>query len=224
MRPSVIAFALASGRCVQADWQFRSRPDLSPPRLNITIPATKEISPGYLFVTPYPGFGGGELPEQPAGYIFRDNGDLIWSSVGYYAGWVANLQAVTYKGQPVLQAFQGLVDPKRGHGYGSPLLLDQEYRPVAQVQSLTGRLLDVHEFTIVDEETVLVEVYQPTPFNLTDYGGKEEQQWIVDGIIQEIDVESGELLFEAHTLDFASPAGEFLHPDKRANTNLQQTA
>lgn len=216
-----VALAVASAGLAQADWQYRSRPDLSPPRLNITIPAGDDISPGYIFVTPYPGFGSdGSLPEQPTGYIFRNDGDLVWSSLGYFSGWVANFQARTYRGKPVLQAFQGIVDPKRGHGFGSPLLLDQEYRPVAQVQGLSGRLLDVHEFRIVDEKTALVEGYQPTPFDLTKYGGKKEQQWIVNGIIQEIDIETGELLFEAHTLDFAGPDGGFLAISSGWNTDL----
>ncbi|CAM1509411.1 Fc.00g031500.m01.CDS01 [Cosmosporella sp. VM-42] len=206
MKLSGLALVIASAGWAQADWQFRSRPDLSPPRLNITIPATDDVSPGFIFVTPYPRFdAGAKLPEQPAAYIFRSNGDLIWSSLGYFSGFVANFQAAQYQGKPVLQAFQGIIDGRHGHGFGSPLLLDKEYKPVAQLQSLTHKLVSVHEYRIVYEKTVLVEIYQPTPYDLTPYGGSEEQQWIVDAIFQEIDIETGELLFEARSLDFASP-------------------
>jgi len=72
---------------IVADWQYRSQPDLSPPKLNITVPATSSEK-GYLFIVPYPGHKG-EGPVQPGAYIFRDNGDLVWSGVGYFAGWVA---------------------------------------------------------------------------------------------------------------------------------------
>ncbi|VUC21472.1 unnamed protein product [Clonostachys rosea] len=202
-------FALVAaliGSCY-ADWQYASRPDLAPPKLNITIPAAHDVSPGYIFVGPYPGFDGVRAgPEQAAAYIFTNDGDLVWSSLGYYAGWVGNFQAVQYQGKPVLQAFQGYLDPFHGHGYGTPLLLDDHYRPVALVESLNHRLISIHEFKIVNEKTALVEIYQPTPIDLTPYGGSGEENWIADGIFQEFDIATGELIFEGHTLDWASPA------------------
>ncbi|KAF4467272.1 Arylsulfotransferase ASST [Fusarium albosuccineum] len=190
-----------------ADSQYRSRPDLAPPRLNITIPATDKVSPGYILVGPYPGFDGVRAgPEQPAAYIFTNDGDLVWSSLGYYAGWVANFQAVKYQGKPVLQAFQGALDSFHGHGYGTPMLLDDHYRPVALVEALNHRLISIHEFKIVNEKTALVEIYQPTAIDLSRYGGSDDENWIADGIFQEFDIATGELIFEGHTLDFASPA------------------
>ncbi|TPX18626.1 uncharacterized protein E0L32_002483 [Thyridium curvatum] len=195
-------FGLASG-----DWQFRSRPDLAPPRLNITIPATDEVAPGYIFVAPYSGIQGpGARPEQPAGYIFTNTGDLVWSSLGHLAGWVNNLRPVTYEGRPGLQAFHGSVDPIHGHGYGIPVILDQSYRQIAAVQSRSEKLLSIHEFRIVGQKTALVEVYQPTPMDLTPYGGSRGEMWIADEIFQEIDIATGEVIFEGHSLDFASPA------------------
>ncbi|CAG9955578.1 unnamed protein product [Clonostachys rosea f. rosea IK726] len=194
------------GSCY-ADWQYASRPDLAPPKLNITIPAAHDVSPGYIFVGPYPGFDGVRAgPEQAAAYIFTNDGDLVWSSLGYYAGWVGNFQAVQYQGKPVLQAFQGYLDPFHGHGYGTPLLLDDHYRPVALVESLNHRLISIHEFKIVNERTALVEIYQPTAIDLTPYGGTGEENWIADGIFQEFDIATGKLIFEGHTLDWASPA------------------
>lgn len=78
-----------------ADWQFKSRPDLAPPRLNITIPATKDVEKGYLFVAPFAGFAdsvetGSHGPCQAALYIFRDDGELVWSGYGYYSIWATN--------------------------------------------------------------------------------------------------------------------------------------
>src|SRR4051812_10430890 len=100
------SWVLATASClllhgVEADGQFKSRPDLSPPRLNITIPAAVEgVGDGYIFVCPYSGFvkgDGFDGPEQPAGYIFRDNGDLIWSSMGFLSGWVGNMQVSSWQ-------------------------------------------------------------------------------------------------------------------------------
>ncbi|KFA56330.1 hypothetical protein S40293_09256 [Stachybotrys chartarum IBT 40293] len=190
----------------QADWQYHSRPDLAPPRLNITIPAADDVSPGYIFVGPYPGFDGVRVgPEQATGYIFTNDGDLVWSSLGYYAGWVGNFQAVRYQGKDVIQAFQGYLDPFHGHGYGTPMLLDDHYKPVALVESFNHRLVSIHEFKVVNEKTALVEIYQPRAIDLTPYGGTGEDKWIADGVFQEFDIETGKLIFEGHTLDSVIP-------------------
>lgn len=212
MKPTGFVSVLATlTGCACAEWQFRSRPDLSPPRLNITIPATDDISPGFIFVTPYPSFKGPAVfPEQPAAYILRDDGDLVWSSLGYLSGFVANFQATRYQGQPVLQAFQGTIDSRHGRGHGTLQILDNQYRPVAQVQSLTNKIPSLHELRIVNEKTALVEIYDPVPYDLTAYGGSEGQNWIVDSILQEVDIETGELIFEVHSLDIVSPAGRTL--------------
>lgn len=80
-----------------ADWQYRSRSDLAPPRLNITISATDQVEPGYLFVAPFAGSQDTPTeqhgPRQAGPYIFRDNGDLVWSGYGIYSIWSANFQA-----------------------------------------------------------------------------------------------------------------------------------
>lgn len=88
-----------------------------------------------------------------------------------------------YKGQAVLQAFQGTINPFHGHGYGTAVLLDQGYRHIKTVQSQDSKLISIHEFRIIDERTALFEIYQPVVYDLTAYGG-EKDGWIVDGIFQ----------------------------------------
>ncbi|KAL1876362.1 hypothetical protein VTK73DRAFT_9541 [Phialemonium thermophilum] len=184
-------------------------PDVLPKLLgNPLVPANRSrVAPGYLFVGPY--FG----PEQPTAYIFRDDGDLVWSGLGYLGGAIgANPHVTRYNGQDVLAAFAGVVDLSHGHGFGTPVLLAKEgYRQVAVARPRAPRLVDLHEFRIVGERTALLEIYQPTPYDLKPYGGTKEHQWIVDGIIQEIDVKTGDVLFESHSLDFAGPEESF-HP------------
>ncbi|PYI29487.1 hypothetical protein BP00DRAFT_448307 [Aspergillus indologenus CBS 114.80] len=93
-----------------ADWQYRSRPDLSP-KLNITVPAAASAAPGYIFTAPYLGFDPGSTgPEQPGAYIFTNDGDLVWSATGYLAGWVADFGPTVVDGRLVLRAFQGRLD------------------------------------------------------------------------------------------------------------------
>ncbi|KAJ5162556.1 uncharacterized protein N7500_004386 [Penicillium coprophilum] len=93
---------------------YRSRPDLAPPRLNITIPATNPNGSEYVFIAPYS--MGGTI-ERPGPYIYRKDGDLVWAGTGYYAGFVADFHPTIYHGKTVLQAFQGNMDSSHGEGF-----------------------------------------------------------------------------------------------------------
>lgn len=182
---------LAAGLLLQyasADWQFRSRPDLSPPVLNITIPAADDVEKGYLFVAPFAGLSDTATemhgPRQAAPYILRDNGDLIWSGYGYYSIWATNFQAAKFHGQDVLFSFEGDHNPGYGHGHGHTTILDQHYDLIAELRAGNHKLTDKHEFHVINETTALIQIYQPTPADLSAFGGSPEQQWIVDAIFQ----------------------------------------
>ncbi|KAK4246714.1 ASST-domain-containing protein [Corynascus novoguineensis] len=193
-----------------ADWQFRSRPDLAPPRLNISIPATKDVEKGYLFVAPFAGFPDTPTeqhgPRQAGPYIFRDNGDLVWSGYGIYSIWSTNFQAARWKGKDVLFSFEGDHNAGYGHGHGHITIMDQHYETIRELRAGNHKLVDKHEFHVINEETGLIQVYQPVPRDLSAWGGSPEQQWIVDAIFQELDIATGRLLFEWHSLDHVSPA------------------
>ncbi|ETS76370.1 hypothetical protein PFICI_11757 [Pestalotiopsis fici W106-1] len=193
----------------QADWQFRSRPDLAPPRLNITIPATKDVESGYLFLAPFAGLPDTPWeqhgPRQAGAYIIRDDGDLVWSGYGIYSIWTTNFQKARWNGKDVLFTFEGDHNPGYGHGHGHITFLDQNYETIRELRAGNHKLVDKHEFHIVNEKTGLIQIYQPVPRDLTAYGAKPEQQWIVNAIIQELDIATGELLFEWASLDHISP-------------------
>ncbi|KAL3428522.1 hypothetical protein PVAG01_02031 [Phlyctema vagabunda] len=195
-----------------ANWRYRSRPDLSPPTLNITIPATNEVEKGYIFAAPFAGFPEGTHhgPQQAAPYIFTDSGDLVWSGFTYFSIWATNFQASRYKGQDILFSFEGSHNAAYGHGYGHTTFLNQNYETILELRAGNHRLTDKHEFHIINEETALIQIYHPVPWNLTAYGGSEEQQWIVDARFQELDIESGEVLFEWSSLDYVKPSEAFL--------------
>ncbi|MBE3045409.1 hypothetical protein IMZ48_23240 [Candidatus Bathyarchaeota archaeon] len=75
----IFASAISFGTAV-ADWQFLSRSNLAPPRLNTTIPATEDFEPGYLFVVPLAG-----LPDTPIVHAYMDSGDLSVAFENYHA-------------------------------------------------------------------------------------------------------------------------------------------
>ncbi|ODV65800.1 hypothetical protein HYPBUDRAFT_157883 [Hyphopichia burtonii NRRL Y-1933] len=208
MKLSSISLSFASLLAVAtADWQYRSRPDLSPPQLNITIPP-KDTAPGYLFLAPYSGFadiGTTHGPRQSAPYIFTDKGELVWSGYTYFSIWAANFQAGKVNGKDVLFSFEGSHNPNYGHGHGHITFLDQKYQTVHELRAGNHKLLDKHEFHIINERTGLVEIYDPVPIDLTPYGGTPDQQWIVDAKVQELDIETGEVLFQWSSLEHILP-------------------
>ncbi|KAI9159013.1 arylsulfotransferase [Paramyrothecium foliicola] len=192
-----------------ADWQYRSRPDLAPPRLNITIPASDAVVPGYLFLAPFAGYPDTPTeqhgPRQAAPYIFKDNGDLVWSGYGIYSIWSTNFQAGRWDGNDVLFSFEGDHNPGYGHGHGHITILDQKYETIRELRAGNHKLVDKHEFHIVNEKAGLIQIYQPVPRDLTQWGASAEQQWIVNAIIQELDIATGKLLFEWSSLDHVTP-------------------
>ncbi|KAF4630138.1 hypothetical protein G7Y89_g8002 [Cudoniella acicularis] len=193
---------------VSCNWKYKSRPDLSPPTLNITIPASAETAPGYIFIAPYSGVPWSEAtahgPLQPGPYIFTSSGELIWSGFGYVSGWAANFQVARWEGKEVLFAFEGTRNG-HGHSHGHVKILDERYETVKEVRGGNHELVDLHEFHVVDEKTALVESYHPLPYDLRPYGANEESQWIVDARFWELDIETGRVIFEWRSLDHVLP-------------------
>lgn len=192
---------------VFGDSQFRSRPDLAPPRLNITIPANN-TSPGYLFIAPFSGFpdiGVSHGPRQSAPYIFTDEGELVWSGFSYFSIWATNFQTARVNDEDVLFSFEGSHNANYGHGHGHITLLNNRYETIRELRAGNHRICDKHEFHVVSEKTGLIQIYQPTVADLSPWASSSEQEWIVDAVFQELDIATGEVLFEWSSLDHISP-------------------
>lgn len=71
----------------------------------------------------------------------------------------------------------------QGHGFGHHRLLDQKYETVANVTAGGGYEADFHEFSITDEGTAVLGIWEPVKRDLTAYGG-EKGGWVAEAIIQ----------------------------------------
>ncbi|RLL97782.1 hypothetical protein CFD26_105312 [Aspergillus turcosus] len=207
---------------------FYSRPDLTAPKFEFSVWKEDLVTPGYMLLTPYsvpPGsnLAAGSVPEgdsacytmgeilellessiQNAPYIYDYKGNLIYSGYGSSGGQYAHdLKLAEYKGKYYLTFFQGIATTiNRGHG----ILMDETYTIVDTVQSGLGRTAtDVHEFTVLPNGTAITTIFQPTPYDLTAYGVDQPVGWVLQGIFQEIDMETGEVLFEWNSLDHTTP-------------------
>jgi hypothetical protein len=171
-------------------WSFRSRPDLSPAALKMTTTqAHDDTAPGYIFAALKEGTG------EHGPMIIDDQGELVW--YGKYRS-ARDFKMQYYRGRPVLTWWKGKV--MAGHGIGAYVIFDDSYREIARVRAGNGYRGDLHEFIITPEDTALLVAYAPARTNLSPIGGpKDGMAW--EGILQEVDIQSGEVIFEWHSLD-----------------------
>jgi len=172
---------------VLGDAQFKSRPDLAPPKIHVVY-QTEHLSDGYLFLTPRAPLtkSGRQTHEaQSAAYIFTPSGELVWSGYTFFGTPAFNFQVSKYNGENVIYAFQGSFNPDYGHGHGWIRILNDKYQLVKEVRAGRNKLSDLHEFQITKEGTGLLEIYQPTRRNLSAAGAiSSKHEWVVDAQFQ----------------------------------------
>jgi len=171
---------------------YRTRPDLliPAPRVITRRPGT---SPGLTFLAPY----NAPNPAQAGAMIVDENGVPVWEQP--LAGLVTtDFRVQSFNGQPALTWWQGLVE--LGHGVGHYVVADAAYNTLATVNAGNRRAGDLHEFLLTDRGTALLTTYAVTERDLRAVHGSATGT-IQDAMFQEIDVRSGRVLLEWHSLD-----------------------
>jgi hypothetical protein len=100
-----------------------------------------------------------------------------------------------------------------GHGVGEYVIFDDSYRKIARVRAGNGYQGDLHEFLITPEDTALLTAYNPVPADLSAVGGSRLGA-VWEGIAQEVDIESGEVLFEWHSLEHVGIEESYVQPPR----------
>jgi hypothetical protein len=176
-------------------WSFRSRPDLHPPVITVRRQA-RDTAPGYVFVAPKNG-PDENGPGQDGCAILDNEGQPVWLHLLQdEAPDVMNFKVQTYRGEPVLTWWVGR---HTGYGQGEYVILDRAYREVKRFGAGNGYDGDHHEFLITPQGTALITIYHKVPMDTSSMGGSANAT-VLDGIAQEIDIETGEVLFEWHSL------------------------
>lgn len=149
---------------------------------------------GYVFLDP-----SGPSVGHAGPLIMDGKGELVWTSDRFET--TTNSKIQRYKGREYLTFWSGL--KARTSGTGIYYMLHPNYT-VAHTVDAVGEGLhgDLHEFKITGDDTALITVYAPAQADLTGMGWfRTDHGWIVDNILQEIDIETGELLFEWRASD-----------------------
>ncbi len=169
---------------------YRSRPDIAAPLIEVTtlagIPA-----PGLTFLTPANGDG-------HAGPMIVDaSGELVWLRPDT-TGFATDLRVQSLRGAPVLTWWEG--DNNAGIGSGEHVVADATYTEVARIGGQNGRKADLHELRLTSRGTALffadasVAHGPATP-------APSLQPKLMDCAIQEVDIATGAVLFEWHSVD-----------------------
>jgi hypothetical protein len=180
--------AAARGRDVHG---FVTRPDLRPPVITVVSPS-RGSADGYLFLAPSSG------PGMRGGLIADDHGDPVYFRPAAPRT-VMDFRAGTLRGRPVLSWWEGRYVFGVGK-VGEYVIVDDTYREIARFSSARHRRPDFHEVLLTDDGTLLVTAYETRAADLTAVGGPSAGL-VYGGVVQELAVPSGRLLWEWRSLD-----------------------
>ena len=183
-------------------WAFRSRPDLSPPAVEVAKKA-HDTAPGYVFLAPEKGDG-----SQGGSLIVDDRGEVVWFRPLRHpilpTSRAMNFEVQTYRGRPVLTW---------GETPGEYVIFDDSYQEIARFSAANGYNGDHHEFLISPQDTALITINNAVPMDLSSVGGSRDSV-ALQGIAQELDIETGEVLFEWHSLDHVGLDETYVTPSE----------
>jgi hypothetical protein len=172
--------------------RFHSRRDLAPPFLNVAS-GSGPTAPGLLFLTPK-----SKKDQKQAGPMIADNtGQPVWFHPLPGIQAATDFRTQTYKGKPVLTYWQGT--SRQGIGVGEMVVLDQAYRVIRRIRTANGFRPDLHEFLITPKGTAVLITYPVVRTDLRPVKGPR-RGLAVDSVIQEIDLDTGLVEFEWHSL------------------------
>lgn len=171
--------------------RFRTRRDIKPAAIRI-LTRRAGTAPGDVFVASQ--FG----PAQSGPAIYSPGGGLLWYTPVSQRESPTDFRTQTYDGKPVLTWWSGYVN--RGAGVGRGAIVDQNYKTVAVVRAGNHMAADLHEFQLTPRNTALITSYFPVIRDTSSVHGARRTA-VLDGVVQEIDIKTGLVLFEWHSLD-----------------------
>ncbi|KAK2608483.1 hypothetical protein QQS21_002945 [Conoideocrella luteorostrata] len=181
--------------------QFKSV-ELTAPRPNLVRQSGRCSKDLLTFLSPR---GSADQATHPQATILDHNGQLVWTS-GWDHKQIYNLMAQDYRGNRYITFWAGN-DAVGGHGAGSYYMLDETYNMTQRIHAANGLKGDLHEFRFTPEGTALITAYDVRDIDLSGLGKKIGPIW--DSVFQEIDIETGDLVFEWRASDHVSIADTY---------------
>lgn len=189
--------------------EFRSS-DLKAPKVRVTQPPAEGTTRGEIFLSPV-SLKDNPNPDGPM--IVDEQGRIVWFQQSEGAT-VFDFKPQEYKDEPVLTWWEGRF--ALGWGYGEYIVLDQSYRELMRISAGNGYRGDFHDMILTPRDTALVMIYDRVRQDLRSVGGPRDGV-LINNVIQEIEPETGRVLFEWHSF------GNVPLKDSRIGTNGNRT-
>jgi hypothetical protein len=160
----------------------------SPPPVTI-LTSSPFLGQGDFFITPT-----GDTSTYANGpEILDQQGNVVWFHPIPVGQTASDLREQSYDGQPVLTWWQGT--GLGGLSSGTDYIYNEHFQQIATVNAGNGLSADGHEFLITPWNTALILSYTTATANLTSIGGAPDQT-VINGVVQEIDIATGQVLFQ----------------------------
>ena len=183
---------VAAVACVAAPAASAS-PPASPPPLTV-LSQSGAIANGDIFLTPT-----GDTSTYANGpEILSPSGRVVWFDALPAGQSAADFRTQRYEGLPVLTFWAG--SGLGGVSQGTDYIYNDHYQPIATVRAGNGLSADGHEFLITPWNTALIIAYQSATADLSSIGGPPDQA-VINGVVQEIDIRTGRVLFQWNSAD-----------------------
>jgi hypothetical protein len=164
-----------------------------PPPVSI-LTANPNIGQGDIFISPF-----GDATTYANGpEIIDSHGNVVWFQPVPSGEEASDFRTQTYHGQPVLTWWQGT--GLGGLASGTDYIYNNHYQQIGVVNAGNGLSADGHEFLITPQNTALILSYTTTTADLTSIGGPANQT-VINGVVQEIDIPTGKVLFQWNSED-----------------------
>ena len=193
-------FAATPGSAADVQ-SFHSLPALQPPSVIVHQPAGAGSAPGYVFAAPFLG------PGQYGPMIFDSAGNLVWFHAVPAEQDAADFRTQVFHGKNDLTWWQGRTI-QLGYGLGADVIANANYKTVAVVRAGNGLQADEHEFDVTAHGAAFVLAYSPVRADLSSAGGPSSGV-AIEGVIQEIDIHTGLVMWEWHSLAHVAPGESY---------------
>lgn len=165
--------------------------------------ATPATPPVFTVVVDQPGQAAGDvfltdMGGTAATLIADSSGAPLWTSAG--ARSYANMRLQTYQGRPVITWWESHSTGLAAYADGQTVIEDVAHNVVARVQKHGDVSPDEHEFLITPRGTAYIVSYVRTRADLRPVKGPKDGL-IMNGIFEEVDVATGEVLHHWESLD-----------------------
>lgn len=201
--------AAAPAATAQATTSYITLPNVKIPTLAVKVSA--DFGGSYFFETPRGG-------KVPAGLeIVNGKGQPVWFDALSGGLQATDLRAQTYQGQPVLTWWQGGLNSLGEASGGEYVIMNADYKIIKTFTVQNGYSSDEHEFILTNNgANAWVIGAQVIGQNLTAIGGPKNGA-VIDELAQEIDLATGNVLFEWHSLDHVPVTDSYIAYKPSAN-------